>query len=104
MTVAQEGGLVSVLLAADRPDTLDLLRRNIDLLARDLRELGFESLNFSFQHGAGNGAAPWQAETKIALYDGAARMDPSPAPHHQDLLAPSGSYAPDTSGGLDLRL
>jgi len=40
-------GLV-VQIAAERPETLDLIRRNIDLLEADLREQGFEGLAFEF--------------------------------------------------------
>ncbi len=42
-----EAGL-TVQIAAERAETLDLLRRNIDMLASDLRERGFEGFSFSF--------------------------------------------------------
>lgn len=42
-----EAGLV-VQLSAERPETLDLLRRHVELLAADLRDLGYTGLEFSF--------------------------------------------------------
>ena len=32
----------------ERPETLDLLRRHIDMLARDLAEAGYEGASFDF--------------------------------------------------------
>ena len=49
LTPSDAGILVTVL--ADRPETLDLLRRHADLLAQDFREIGYENAAFSF--GAG---------------------------------------------------
>jgi hypothetical protein len=37
-----------VQLVAERPETLDLLRRHVDSLAADLRDLGYSGLEFSF--------------------------------------------------------
>ncbi len=42
-----ENGL-SVSIVAERADTLDLLRRNIDLLARDFDSIGYADVSFSF--------------------------------------------------------
>ncbi|MEM8801820.1 MAG: flagellar hook-length control protein FliK [Pseudomonadota bacterium] len=50
MTQMEAG--VAVQISAERPETLDLLRRNIDMLERDLREQGFENLSFSFGEGS----------------------------------------------------
>jgi flagellar hook-length control protein FliK len=44
-------GAVSVLIAADRPDTIDLMRRHLDLLAADFREIGFHEARFTFSEG-----------------------------------------------------
>jgi flagellar hook-length control protein FliK len=45
--VPGEAGLV-VQLVAERPETLELLRRHVDTLAADLRDLGYSGLEFSF--------------------------------------------------------
>ncbi|WP_136443287.1 flagellar hook-length control protein FliK [Pacificoceanicola onchidii] len=39
---------LSVQVQADRPETLDLLRRNVDQLARELADVGYETAGFSF--------------------------------------------------------
>ncbi|MDA8585799.1 flagellar hook-length control protein FliK [Rhodobacteraceae bacterium] len=46
MTSGETG--MTVLVTAERPETLELLRRNIDLFAADLAEQGFTDLSFSF--------------------------------------------------------
>lgn len=46
MTTAESG--MTVLVTAERPETLDLIRRNIDLFASDLADQGFTDLSFSF--------------------------------------------------------
>ena len=42
---------INVSILADRPDTLDLMRRNIDDLGQSFAELGYEDIAFSFEHG-----------------------------------------------------
>ena len=39
---------VTMNILADRPDTLDLMRRNIDDLSRSFAELGYDDISFSF--------------------------------------------------------
>ncbi len=48
LTFATHDGALTMMIQADRPDTLDLLRRNIDSLAQDFRDLGYQNLSFSF--------------------------------------------------------
>jgi hypothetical protein len=50
-----EAGL-NVTIIAERPETLDLMRRNIDLLARDFLDIGYDGAQFDFAQG-GQGAA-----------------------------------------------
>ncbi|MGO4851649.1 flagellar hook-length control protein FliK [Phaeovulum sp. W22_SRMD_FR3] len=45
-----DGG-ISVAVQAERPETLDLMRRNIDQLASDFRDMGYSSIDFSFSGG-----------------------------------------------------
>ncbi|TQS71478.1 flagellar hook-length control protein FliK [Rhodobacteraceae bacterium] len=51
---------MTVLIFAERGETLDLMRRNADLLSRDLRDLGYADVNLSF---AGHGHQKDQRET-----------------------------------------
>lgn len=48
-------GTVMMALQADRAETQDLLRRHIDVLAAELRALGYENLQFSFDGSAQGG-------------------------------------------------
>lgn len=51
--VVTAGDSPTVTVLADNPDTLELLRRNSDLLARELRESGFSGASLSFGDGGG---------------------------------------------------
>lgn len=43
-----DGTTLNVAVSAERSETLDLLRRNADQLEQELRDLGYENLEFSF--------------------------------------------------------
>lgn len=49
ITAAEAGITVGVL--AERPETLDLMRRNIEQLTREFQSLGYENINFTFAEG-----------------------------------------------------
>lgn len=101
ISMSSEQGALAVTLQADRPETLDLIRRNIDLFAEELRRLGHGSVGFSFQHGSpgGGGAQPGAAtvppgdDPTAVPADAApeAAMPPEPIP-----LAPR--------AGIDIRI
>lgn len=88
---------MSVAIQAERPETLDLMRRNIDSLARDMRDLGFNSLSFSFDQRPGRQNFAQSAERGLDL--------PSePAPHTAEGMAPAPPTRPTApQSGLDLR-
>lgn len=44
-----ENGAMQVVIATERPETLDLLRRNIDSLAAEFKDLGYANSGFSFE-------------------------------------------------------
>lgn len=48
LTFSPTDGAINVLLVAERPETLELMKRNIDTLAQDFAKLGYESISFSF--------------------------------------------------------
>lgn len=93
-----DGGLV-VNVVVERADTLDLLRRNVDLLAQDMRRMGQEGAQFSFQGGEDSGRAQHQrgsgGQTIFTTEESEAR----------EVLA-SGDSGPARAAapGLDLRL
>jgi hypothetical protein len=90
-----EAGLV-VQMIAERPETLELLRRHVDLLAADLQDAGYSGLEFSFSRedrrrdpsGADIDAPPSDANSK------------SPA---LSAVPPRTNRSP-SGGALDLRL
>ena len=55
MQISEHG--VALQVSADRPDTLDLLRRNADQLARLLTEAGYQGSNLSFSGQRRGGAS-----------------------------------------------
>lgn len=48
MTLSTQDGVLALSIQADRPETIDLMRRHIDQLAQDFREIGFTDLSFNF--------------------------------------------------------
>ena len=90
------GDRVQVILSVERPETLDLLRRNLDALHREFREAGFDAATLSFSSwgkGRDEGqSAPFQP---MSNDDGPAHSDADPAPQ---------PYRNTASQGLDLRL
>ena len=54
LTLQVADGTVALAIEAERPETLELMRRSLDVLEREFREAGFESLNLSFGHRGGN--------------------------------------------------
>ncbi|OYX41623.1 MAG: hypothetical protein B7Z02_14980 [Rhodobacterales bacterium 32-67-9] len=96
LTLATHDGALTMMVQADRPDTLDLLRRNIDSLAQDFRDLGYQDLTFSF----GQERDPRQPPAPDGLI---AFSEPDPVQAATDKPAddrPRNSAA----GGLDLRM
>jgi hypothetical protein len=48
ISMIMSDGSITLTVQAERNETLDLLRRHSDLLAQELRQLGYGSINFSF--------------------------------------------------------
>lgn len=53
-------GALTLVVAAEKPETLELMRRNIDQLAQEYRDMGYDALDFSF--GQDSGGRDQQAE------------------------------------------
>ena len=88
-----EDGL-HVTVQVERGDTLDLLRRNSDLLLQEIRAQGFSGATFSFSGWAGD-----RPEQRAPSGPDASRPGLTSNP---DVSAPPGSLSP--AAGLDLRL
>lgn len=94
ITVAAHEQGVQIMIAAERPETAELLRRNLDLLSQDLRQSVNGEVSFSFAHGEGGGT-----DAKSHAASPAARA--MPEGEMQPQLAPSRHLL---SANLDLRL
>lgn len=93
--VPGEAGL-SVTIVAERAETLELLRRHVDLLGDDLRDAGYEGLSFSFGRENGRDAAPDASDRTPDTASGGAPPPDRPRSH---------TALPMISAvGLDIRL
>jgi hypothetical protein len=53
MSVATDERGITVSILAERPETLDLMRRNIDQLGETFRDMGYETITFAFSQSNG---------------------------------------------------
>lgn len=96
-----EAGL-TITIQADRPETLDLLRRHADLLGNDLRQQGFGTISFEF--GAQGGRDGRGADTRMPALS-SAETAAAEGPVQNDPVSPAiPTLQTPLSGGLDLRL
>lgn len=98
ITLSPEGETVTVHLSAERPETIDLLRRHAEQLHQELRAAGFREAQMSFGQMAQGGGGPPPRPQQTALAEGAG-IDAAPPPHMQPQ-----PLAPANPGGLNLRL
>ena len=94
LSLSPEGDSLHVTVHVERGDTLDLLRRNSDLLLQEIRAQGFSGATFSFSGWAGD-----RPEPRAPFGPDASRPGP---PSNPDVSVLPASLAPAT--GLDLRL
>lgn len=93
---AGEAG-ITVAVLAERPETLDLMRRNIEELAREFQNIGYENINFAFAEGD---AQQHRGSTGWDTFD---REVPTVTIEHGDTI--TGHTPTHTlSSGVDLRL
>ncbi|KAJ03769.1 hypothetical protein PM02_06970 [Sulfitobacter mediterraneus] len=95
--VSADGGL-AVHVTAERPETMDLLRRHIGILDQEFLKLGFEDVAFSF---AGGQTPQDQADaSKDQTSDQQTGNPDLPPPMNTE----QATAPPQRGGGLDLRL
>ena len=89
-------------LTAERPETLDLMRRHIDQLAQDFRDLGYRNLAFSFASEGGQRGTGGQMPQPDGTPPDLPRVDAPPS----DTAPPSRTGPMRLAGEdrLDLRL
>ncbi|RMH50425.1 MAG: flagellar hook-length control protein FliK [Alphaproteobacteria bacterium] len=99
VTLSGAEGHLSALITADRPETLDLMRRHAELLLRDLAAAGFRGADLAF--AGGDGRMPERAQHHDR--PDAPAAPPAPFPPAVPAAAPARTL-PVRDGGLDLRL
>ncbi len=82
---------ITLNILAERPETIDLLRRHIDVLAQEFRDLGYDNINFSF-------GADSQADRENEQSAPSAQVDVV------ETMEPGMQPAMSPVSGLDLRL
>ncbi|MEP2640202.1 flagellar hook-length control protein FliK [Roseobacter sp.] len=92
---ASEGGITLNVLA-ERPETLDLMRRHIDQLAREFQALGYENINFAFNEGQTDAEGQANGDGSSELHASASAEAPDVEPVVPVTMAPS--------SGVDLRI
>ncbi len=94
--ITQRGEGVQVIIMAERPETLDLLRRNGDQLLGDLRSMGFTGSDLSFGSWGGQPSKQDQPELSGDFAE--------PAPFSGAHVFNNNPAARRSGDGLDLRL
>lgn len=97
---ATDQGL-SVIVNVERPDTLDLLRRNIDLLAQQLKDVGYDEMTFRFSQEWASGGNAQDGDENGANAQGS---DQDLPPSDLRLSAPKTTLAVSMDGRLDIKL
>lgn len=82
-----------MVILADRPETQELMRRHIDVLAQEFRSLGYERISFSFNAEGQSGRADHSEGSSDEGQFGT--VQPVETEEHT---------APPPTAGLDLRL
>jgi flagellar hook-length control protein FliK len=98
VTTSEAGVVVNVL--AERQETLDLLRRNIDQLGEEFRDMGFDDIAFSFAGGANTSTDRGDNSSPFEQTNATAEVDLGDTPAAQPLTP----IALGSLAGLDLRL
>ena len=93
MVLSSQDQSLTLVMSAERPETLDLMRRHIDQLAQEFQEMGYTDLNFSFTD------QDTPADQHPAAPDGAARSADPVEGEAQPQIVTLGQTT-----GLDLRL
>ncbi|MEM9971551.1 MAG: flagellar hook-length control protein FliK [Pseudomonadota bacterium] len=86
---------MTVNITTERPETLDLVRRHIDMFAQDLRQNGFQNLAFTFGQDQRSAARP---SVQTATPDAAEMIDDVVPATVSPQSRPAGT------GRLDIRL
>jgi len=105
--IQHRGDQVQIVLSAERPETLDLLRRNSEQLLTDFRNAGFAGASLAFggwAAGQNAGGSPQEFDSDSQSDGGTTAVQvPSSPPSQNAAFARAQSYL-DPSRSLNLRL
>lgn len=81
LSLTSHEGVVTVTVVAERPETLDLMRRHVDALARGLLDAGYQEARFSFagQDSGGSAAKPPKAQGAAPRQEQGFSLSPDPS-------------------------
>ncbi len=99
LSLSAQDGALAVTVAADRPETLDLIRRHLDLLQQEARDAGFTGLSFDFGNPKGGDSPPRQP----AQFGTGGDVPSVALPQQTHAPRPIQNLTGPT-GGLDIRL
>ena len=102
MNFAMQDGVLTVSLAAERGETLALMRRNIDALLQDFGDIGFSEINMEFSAFGNPSASP----DRSSEGDMTEAVTPGSSVETETSVRPAVRISLDAqqSTGLDLRL
>jgi len=89
MSLSITDGALTLTIAADRPETTDMMRRHIDQLAQSYRQLGFADMAFNFTESSQRDHAPEASEPDPNAVD-PTQQDPSAGETIQPKVQPHG--------------
>lgn len=98
LSLSSTDGVMSVTVIAERPETLDLMRRHIDMLAQEFLSIGYGKAQFSFGGGHSGQTGQNDGEAGFSSSGGSGQHDPmtaTPDLNHTPILI---------SDRLDIRL
>jgi hypothetical protein len=97
MNISTADAGITVNVIAERPETLDLMRRNIEQLVREFEAMGYNDINFAFAEG----------ETRQSFESDSTESEDH-APTRLNLETTDAEPLPQTkavrSSGVDIRL
>lgn len=97
VSMRHEDGVMSVSIQADRQETIDLMRRHIDVLTREMRDLGFTDVGFNF-NDRGTGQQSLLNAASVETSDDAGSLLSAPT------IAPDVRSRTGGMSALDLRM
>ncbi len=99
-----QNGSMTVSLTIERPETLDLMRRHIETLTQELRNIGYREVNIGFgQEGARQGGFGYGHGPGPELQTGDGTSEPHSSPP-EDMSPPRRLSGGTADAGIDIRL